>query len=75
MNNLINSHSGFQPLKEVWIGGTYPENFYNNLSSEKQDIFGKITELTNNDLNALLKKLLEFHLYLDRLIRELRLKK
>lgn len=59
MNSLINSHSGFQPLKEVWIGGTYPENFYNNLSSEKQDIFGKITELTNNDLNALLKKLLE----------------
>jgi len=43
---IIESFTGFQPLEEVWIGGTYPEKFYNDLPNEVQDIFGKITEKT-----------------------------
>ena len=43
---LIESFTGFQPLEEVWIGGTYPENFYNHLPNQVADTFGKITEQT-----------------------------
>lgn len=62
----ICSHTGFQPLKEVWLGDTYPSHFYNHCDSETQDIFGKITELTNTDLNLLEKKLNEFEITVRR---------
>ena len=54
---IIESFTGFQPLEEVWIGGTYPEKFYNDLPNEVQDIFGKITEKTFVGLQKLEKKL------------------
>ena len=50
MNCRISSHSGFQALKEVWLGGIYPLSFYNHYNNEIQDLFGKISELTNSDL-------------------------
>ena len=43
---IIESFTGFQPLEEMWIGGTYPTSFYNHLPNEVQDIFGRITEQT-----------------------------
>lgn len=55
----ISSHTGFQPLKEVWLGGVYPENFYNHYDNETQDIFLKLTELTRHDLSQIEKKLIE----------------
>lgn len=54
----ISSHSQFQPLKEVWIGGTYPEYFYQHLGSEVHDLFAKITEITEKDFDKLEKTLL-----------------
>lgn len=48
--STISSHTGFQPLKEVWLGGIYPQNFYDHYDSKTRDIFCQITELTNNDL-------------------------
>jgi hypothetical protein len=50
---VISSHTGFQPLKEVWLGGVYPAEFYNHYDQQTQDIFGKITELTNRDLTQI----------------------
>jgi len=50
---MISSHTGFQPLKEVWLGGVYPEKFYSHYDRETQDIFAKITELTQHDLNQI----------------------
>ena len=52
---MINSHTGFQPLKEVWLGDVYPFEFYKHTDQETQDIFGKITELTRQDLNQIEK--------------------
>ena len=43
---IIESYTGFQSLEEVWIGGTYPVDFYSNLPNQIQDTFGKITEQT-----------------------------
>ena len=51
MTTRICSHSGFQPLREVWLGDVYPETFYNQFDTETQDIFGRITEMTRQDLN------------------------
>lgn len=73
----IESHTGFQPLKEVWIGDCYPVEFYNDFDSKSQDIFCTITEITRGDLNRLEAKLQELdvktcrpvfeskHLFLD----------
>ena len=52
-SQIISSHSQFQPLKEVWIGGTYPEHFYQHLGTETSDLFAKITEITNRDFDKL----------------------
>jgi hypothetical protein len=53
MASLIHSHSQFQPLEEVWIGGTYPEHFYQHLSGQHQDVFGQLTEITERDFGRL----------------------
>lgn len=50
MQNRVNSFTGFQDLKEVWLGDCYPEHFYSHLSSRVQDAFGIITEWTRTDL-------------------------
>jgi hypothetical protein len=50
---MISSHTGFQPLKEVWLGDVYPSNFYKHYDQQTQDIFAKITELTQQDLNQI----------------------
>jgi len=54
---IIESFTGFQPLEEVWIGGTYPNSFYSHLSNEVQDTFGRITEQTEIGLANLEKTL------------------
>lgn len=59
MNCKISSHSGFQTLKEVWLGGIYPSNFYSQYNNKTQDVFEKISELTNSDLTQIEKKLEE----------------
>lgn len=47
---MISSHTGFQPLKEVWLGDCYPASWYSDFDSQAQDVFGQITELTKHDL-------------------------
>lgn len=57
--STICSHTGFQPLKEVWLGGVYPSHFYDHYDSKTRDIFCQITELTHSDLTQIKKKLNE----------------
>lgn len=57
MHNKVNVYNQLNPLKEIWIGGVYPEKFYSHFDNKAQDIFGKITEMTNRDLNILEKTL------------------
>ena len=54
---MISSHSGFQPLKEVWLGDCYPAEWYCDFDNQAQDIFESITETTKYDLNIFQKKL------------------
>lgn len=54
---MISSHTGFQPLKEVWLGDCYPSEWYSDFDNRFQDILGTITEITRHDLNVFQKKL------------------
>ena len=49
----INSFNGFNKLTEVWLGGTYPVDFYYDFGSEVRDAFIEITEITTQDLNQI----------------------
>lgn len=56
---MISSHTGFQPLKEVWLGDCYPSSWYEyGFDSKARDILQKITEMTKEDLSKF-QKLLE----------------
>ena len=54
---MVESYSGFQPLEEAWIGGTYPEKFYEHLPNEIEDTFCHITEQTTKSFSQLEKTL------------------
>lgn len=56
---IIESYTEFQPLEEVWIGGTYPEKFYSNLPQDMYEMFAKITKETEKGFDSLEKKLIE----------------
>lgn len=51
----IKNYSQINPLKEIWIGDTYPETFYSHFDNKTQDIFSKITEMTKKELNNICK--------------------
>lgn len=52
--SVIKSYTGFQPLKEVWLGDCYPEYFYEQLKNpELRDLCQKINELTQEDLRKI----------------------
>lgn len=55
----ISSHTGFQPLKEVWLGDTYPSNYYDDFSNQEQDLLCEISEKTKEDLTKIQKKLID----------------
>ena len=66
MQNRVNSFSGFQPLKEIWLGDCYPAYFYSHLSNQVQDAFGVITEWTQQDLTVIQKTLESFGVKVQR---------
>jgi len=53
----IGNYCQFNPLKEVWIGGTYPEKFYEIFDNKTEDVFCQITEITQQDLKNLVSVL------------------
>ena len=57
--STIKSHTGFQPLREVWVGDCYPEYFAEAIDPKHRDLFYKITEYTKRDLDQLVTKLIE----------------
>lgn len=57
---IINSHNGWSPLEEVWLGDVYPASWYDHLPADVRDVFYRITEITQQDLAVIQKKLEEF---------------
>lgn len=54
---IVSSFTGFQPLKEAWLGDVYPEYFAQVINKENRDLFCKISELTKQDLSKLQNKM------------------
>lgn len=52
---MINSNFGFTPLKEVWLGDTYPESFYEHLPNAVADALCQITQWCKEDTSKLQK--------------------
>jgi len=55
MNTLqnIQNYSQIHPLKEIWIGDTYPQHFYSMFDSRTEDVFCQITENTQKELDGI----------------------
>lgn len=53
MSRIVHSNCQVDPLKEVWIGGVYPEHFYEHLGSKAQDLFSRLAEITQQDFKRL----------------------
>ncbi len=65
-NAVIKSHTGFQPLEEVWVGDCYPPWFSDAVAEEHRDLFLNVNEQTKQDLNRLVKKLKELNVIVRR---------
>ena len=41
---MINVHNNWDPLEEIWLGDTWPTNFYDNIkNTEVKDAFYQLT--------------------------------
>jgi hypothetical protein len=58
--SLLNVHTAWGRLQEVWLGDVYPASWYDHLDSETRDCFHEITEITKQDLGIIERKLQEF---------------
>lgn len=66
----INSHNSWSRLEEVWLGDVYPISWYSHLDSQTQDVFAQLTEITQQDLNAIQKTLESFDITVTRPVYE-----
>lgn len=57
---MINSHNSWSQLEEAWLGDVYPAAWYDHLDPEIRDVFYKLTEITQQDLNQIQKTLESF---------------
>ena len=48
---VINSHNGWDPLEEVWLGDCWPKSFYDDLEPDVRDAFHMLTDMTKEDLD------------------------
>lgn len=61
--STIQSHSQFQPLKEIMLGGIYPDSFFDHMDNKTQDICCYINELTRKDLSNIKTVLESFQVH------------
>jgi glycine amidinotransferase len=53
---MINVHTGWDPLEEIWLGDVWPKEFYEDLSPEVRKAFNIVTEWTKEDLDKIQSK-------------------
>jgi len=63
---IISSYTGFQPLKEAWLGDVYPEEFAQVVDPRYRDLFYNISEKTKKDLTQLERKMKELGITVQR---------
>lgn len=63
---IVNSHTNWSQLEEVWLGDVYPASWYDHLLPEVRDCFYEITEKTQQDLAVIQRKLEELGVHVVR---------
>lgn len=63
---IINSHNSWSQLEEVWLGDVYPAAWYDHLNHQIRDVFVKLTEITQQDLDSIQKTLESFDITVRR---------
>jgi hypothetical protein len=63
---IVQSHCGFQPLQEVWLGDVYPDSYFETFSNQEQDLLCHINEQTRKDLYYIERKLQELNVIVQR---------
>lgn len=64
------SHDGWSALAELWLGDVYPCSWYDHLDSQVRDVFYEITEKTQQDLDAIQRKIESFGVVVRRPVYE-----
>lgn len=62
----INSHDSWSPLEEVWLGDVYPVAWYDHLDPDVKDVFYRLTEITQQDLNQIQRCLMDMGIVVRR---------
>jgi len=63
---IINSSNSWSSLKEVWLGDTYPADWYDHLPTQVRDAFRTITEITKEDLDIIQTTIESFGVHVRR---------
>lgn len=67
---VINSHNSWSRLEEVWLGDTYPAQWYDHLPAETRDVFYHLTEITKEDLQTIQNMIESFGVVVRRPVYE-----
>lgn len=62
----INSHNSWSQLEECWLGDVYPASWYEHLAPEIRDVFQRLTEITQEDLNSIQRIIESFNVTVQR---------
>jgi len=63
---VINSHDSWSTLQEVWLGDVYPVTWYEHLEAPVRDVFQRLTEITQQDLDAIQQTIESFGVIVQR---------
>ena len=66
MKPVINSHNSWSQLEEVWLGDVYPSAWYEHLDPAVRDVFQRLTEITQQDLNSIHRTLEQLNVKVQR---------
>ena len=53
---IVRSFTGFQPLRETWLGDCYPIHYYDHFDNKSRDFFSYITEIIKNIITKILNR-------------------
>jgi len=62
----INSHNSWSQLEECWLGDVYPASWYEHFAPEIRDVFQRLTEITQEDLNLIQRTIESFTVTVQR---------
>ena len=61
MNEIVNTHTAFEPLMKTWVGKCYPPEFFDYITNkEARQLTQQVCEETTEDLETFISKIKSF---------------